>query len=408
MTANSGRLILVTGASGYIASHLIPRLLECGYRVRCMVRRPESLKGRRWYPRVEVTAGEIMDPASLPAALDGVWTAYYLIHNMASGRGYTGIELEGARNFAAAAEAAQVEHIIYLGGLANPAAEIAAHMRSRIETGESLRRGRVPVTEFRAGVIVGPGSISFEMIRFITELFPIVPGPVWTRNLSQPIAAANVFDYLLAALENPSGRGRVFEIGGPQVMHYSELMLEYARARGLRRRLLILPYIPIWFMSYGIGIATPVPAPIAYALIDALRSDSRVHEASARDIFPEVELIPYNAAVRMSLDRLHPGQLEPVWRDRRADAPNLRHEGFFINHRRLHVAAPPEKALSVAARLGENGDWLYANPLWRLRRRIDSLFRKPGSSSPLAFHRVEAVDDSRVLVHLEPKAPGEA
>src|SRR5574338_1342460 len=183
------KLILVTGASGYIASRLIPRLLELGYRVRCMARQPDTLRGRPWSKSVEFVDGELRDPASLEKALMGVWTAYYLIHNMSSGHGYTAREVEGAHNFARAAGSAGVEHIIYLGGLADPRARIAAHLRSRIETGEALRSGRVPVTEFRAGVIVGPGSISFEMIRFMTELFPIVPVPPWVKNCSQPIAA---------------------------------------------------------------------------------------------------------------------------------------------------------------------------------------------------------------------------
>jgi len=216
----TGKLILVSGATGYIASRLVPRLLEQGYRVRCMVRRPGSLHGRPWSSNVEIFQGELKEEARLENALAGAWTAYYLIHNMSSGRGYTALELEGARSFAKAAAAAGLEHIIYLGGLADPKARIAAHLRSRIETGEVLRSGSVPVTEFRAGVIVGPGSISFEMIRFMTELFPIVPGPGWMKNWSQPIAAPNVLDYLTAALDNPEGRGRVFEIGGPEALRY--------------------------------------------------------------------------------------------------------------------------------------------------------------------------------------------
>ena len=418
MGAHTGRLILVTGGSGYIASRLIPRLLERGYRVRCMVRRPHVLQGRTWRAQVEAVAGEVMDPASLAAALEGVWTAYYLVHNMSSGRGYTGRELEGARNFAQAAQAAGVEHIIYLGGLADPRAPIAAHMRSRIETGETLRRGRVPVTEFRAGVIVGPGSISFEMIRFMTELFPLIPGPAWVRNNSQPIAADNVFDYLLAALENPAGRGHVYEIGGPEVMPYSRLMLEYARLRGLSRRFVTFPYIPLWFMSVGVGLTSPVPAPIAYALIDGLRTDSRVCEPGAQQVFPEVELIPYEAAVSAALGWLHPELLEPVWSDRRRGAVRIRHEGFFISHRSQHVAASPERVFRVLCELGRDGDWLYANWLWRLREGLDRLFQKrkpakaagpaPKVGDAMGPYRVEAMEpERRLLLHSELKAPGE-
>ena len=164
-----------------------------------------------------------------------VHTAYYLIHNMSYGHGYTSLEVDSASIFATAAKKAGVEHIIYLGGLADPEQHIAPHMRSRIETGRVLREGKVPVTEFRAGVITGSGSISFEMIRFMTELFPIVPGPLWMKNKSQPIATQNVIDYLIAALTNPNGRGQVFEIGGPDIAVYSDLMVRYARLRGIKR-----------------------------------------------------------------------------------------------------------------------------------------------------------------------------
>jgi uncharacterized protein YbjT (DUF2867 family) len=408
----SNKLILVTGASGYIASRLIPRLLERGYRVRCLVRRHNTLRGRAWFNEVEIVTGQVMDPAALRKALEGVWTAYYLIHNMTSGRGYTQLETEGARNFAAAAEGACLEHIIYLGGLADPKQRIAAHLRSRIETGETLRCGKVPVTEFRAGVIIGPGSISFEMIRFMTELLPVVPGPVWVQNRSQPIAIQNVLDYLLEALHHPEGRGKVFEIGGPQVMHYSDLMLEYARLRGLRRKLLTLPYIPLWFMATGIGLFSPVKRRIAHALMDGMRSDSWVHRPEAQQTFPAVKLISYEQAVRTSLEQLHPRLLEPVWRDHPNEAVQLKHEGFFISHQSRHVAAPPERVFEVIRELGRNGDWLYANPLWQLRRWIDSFFQKKDQAADnqerVDFYRVEEMQPgSRLLLHSELKAPGE-
>jgi uncharacterized protein YbjT (DUF2867 family) len=186
------KLILVTGATGYIASRLIPRLLDSGYRVRALARHPDRLAARSWFNKIDIVQADVTMPATLAHAFDGVDTAYYLIHNMSAGHGYTKIELDGAHNFAAAAEQAGAGHIIYLGGLADPEQHIAPHMRSRIETGKVLRQGKTPVTEFRAGVIAGSGSISFEMIRFMTELFPIVPGPLWMRNKSQPIAIQNV------------------------------------------------------------------------------------------------------------------------------------------------------------------------------------------------------------------------
>jgi uncharacterized protein YbjT (DUF2867 family) len=344
------KLILVTGATGYIASRLIPRLLEAGYRVRCLARDPLRLKGRPWAHHVEVVQGDVTNPSSLPMALEGIHTAYYLIHNMTQGHGYTSLELESARAFTTAAGEAGVEHIIYLGGLADPEQHIAPHMRSRIETGRVLREGNVPVTEFRAGVIAGSGSISFEMIRFMTELFPIVPGPLWMKNKSQPIAIRNVIDYLLTALTNPNGRGRVFEIGGPDIAIYGDLMLRYARIRGLRRRMLLLPGIPVWFMAFGVGLLTPVPYPIAYALIGGLSADSVVKHPEALQVFPEVRLIDFDTATKDALEKTHPAHIERVWDDGRGGVKSIKHEGCFIHHREIQMDARPETVFSALER----------------------------------------------------------
>jgi uncharacterized protein YbjT (DUF2867 family) len=342
----------VTGSTGYIASRLIPRLLEAGYRVRCLARNPLRLKGRRWFQEVEVMEGDVMIPSTLGPALEGVHTAYYLIHNMTRGHGYTALELDSARNFAKAAEIAHTQHIIYLGGLADPEQHIAPHMRSRIETGRVLREGKVPVTEFRAGVIAGSGSISFEMIRFMTELFPIVPGPLWMKNRTQPIAIQNVIDYLLAALTNPNGRGGVFEIGGPEVARYGDLMLRYASIRGLKRSMLRIPGIPLWFMAFGVDRMTPVPYPIAYALIGGLSADSVVKHPEALDVFPEVKLIDFDTAARDALQRTHPSHIERVWDDGRHESKSIKHEGCFIEHREIMVKAGPEKILKAINKFG--------------------------------------------------------
>ena len=308
------KLILVTGASGYIASRLIPRLLEQGYRVRAMARRPEQLAARAWGNRVEFVRGDITVPGRLGPALDGVQTAYYLIHSMTIGRGYTRIEIDSANNFALAAERAGVEHIIYLGGLADPNAKhLAPHLRSRMETGETLRRGKVPVTEFRAGVIAGSGSISFEMIRFMTEALPLIIGPAWLKNKTQPIAAENVIDYLMAALENTDKQSRIFEIGGNEISTYGDLMLQYARVRGLKRKLLMLPGIPLWFMAVGVGMMTPVPRRIAHALIGGLAGDSIVQHDEAQRIFPNIKLINFEDATTNALSHLSPFSMERVW-----------------------------------------------------------------------------------------------
>jgi uncharacterized protein YbjT (DUF2867 family) len=370
------KLILVTGATGYIASRLIPRLLEHGYRVRCLAREPRRLRGRRWSHSVEVVQGDVITPSTLAQALEGVHSTYYLIHNMTYGRGYTEREVEGARRFASEAAQAGVKHIIYLGGLADPEQHIAPHMRSRIETGRVLRQGEVPVTEFRAGVITGSGSISFEMIRFMTELFPIVPGPAWMKNKSQPIAIQNVIDYLFAALENPNGRGGIFEIGGPDITTYGDLMLRYARARTLQRKMLLFPGIPLWFMAFGVGLMTPVPRPIAYALIGGLANDSVVRHAEALQVFPEVKLMDFDSATKDALEQTHPSYIERVWDQgedferlsewsSNDDSPlktsdirmTLKHEGCFIDHLEVTIGASPEIVFQAITQLMEKPAW---------------------------------------------------
>ena len=414
-------LILVTGASGYIASRLIPRLLEKGYRVRALARQPERLGTRAWAKGVEFVRADVTDPDSLARALAGVHTAYYLIHSMAGGRGYTRIETEAAHNFASAADAAGVQHLIYLGGLADPnASNIAPHMRSRIETGNTLRRGSVPVTEFRAGVIVGPGSISFEMIRFLTECFPVLPGPRSLKNKVQPVSARNVIDYLVAALDHPEARGGICELGGPDVMLYADTMLRYAGLRGLKRRLLTLPVIPVWIMDRFVGWLTPVPAVIAEPLIGGLQSDSIVLNDTAVHLFPKIKLIPYDLAVNESLEELIPARLERVWEGLGRDTINIKHEGFFIIYRRVIVNALPTRVYRVFTAMGGRNGWPYANWLWLLRGWLDDLFG--GHSIPLKedgdtglkegdaldYFRVERLEPDRLLrLYPELRTPGE-
>ncbi|MBI3161035.1 MAG: DUF2867 domain-containing protein [Chloroflexi bacterium] len=341
--------ILVTGATGYIASRLIPQLLDRGHEVCALARHPHQIGPRNWSAQISIFPGDVLNPASLAPALKDVHTAYYLIHNMSLGHGYTRVELRAAQNFAKAAEEAGVKHIIYLGGLADPEQHLAPHMRSRIETGATLRKGSVPVTEFRASVIIGSGSISFEMIRFMTELFPVIPAPAWIKHKSQPIAIQNVIEYLLAALDNPDGQGQVFEIGGPDITTYQNLMSRYATLRGLKRRFLILPYIPAWFMALGIGLTTPVPRRIAQALTRALSSDSVVLHHDALKIFPKTNLIDFETAAKDALSHLHPLRIERVWET--GKHKTLKHEGFFIDHRQIEVGIAPEKIFAAIENL---------------------------------------------------------
>jgi uncharacterized protein YbjT (DUF2867 family) len=416
-------LILVTGASGYIASRLIPRLLDSGYRVRALARQPDQLGTRAWAKDVEFARGDVTDPASLARALVGVHTAYYLIHSMAGGRGYMRIEAEAAHNFAFTAESAGLQHLIYLGGLADPnASNLAPHLRSRIETGQTLRRRSVPVTEFRAGVIVGPGSISFEMIRFLTECFPVLPGPLWLKNKVQPVSARNVIDYLVAALDHPEVRGGIYELGGPDTMLYADTILRYAGQRGLKRRFFTLPAVPIWIMARIVDWLTPVPAVIASPLIGGLQSDSIVLNDAARRRFQDIELIPYDQAVNEALVELNPARLERVWEGLGRDAAEVKHEGFFIFYRRVIVQASPERVYRVFTAMGGRNGWPYANWLWLLRGWLDKLFggrsllstenRGAGSGlkegDALDYYRVERLESDHLLrLFSELRAPGE-
>jgi uncharacterized protein YbjT (DUF2867 family) len=341
-------LILVTGATGFVAGQLIPRLLERGHQVRAMARDPTRLHKQPWSTRVDLMAGDVMMAATLPAALHGVHTAYYLIHSMASGRGYTERDLVGARNFAEAAAAAGVQHILYLGGLADPQQPLAPHLRSRIETGAMLRQGPVPVTEFRCGVIAGAGSGSFELIRRITELLPVIPGPPGLRKKTQPIAARNAVDYLLAGLDHPQCQGRVFEIGGPEITTYADLMLRYARVRGLQRGVLLIPGLPVWLMALGTRVLTRVPHGVARAVLGGLANDSVVQQADALRAFPEVKLIDYTSAAR-----------EAVAQMRRARNEHAVAAGAWVQavHR---IVAIGRAMLPPRARNHLNASWLTA------------------------------------------------
>jgi uncharacterized protein YbjT (DUF2867 family) len=409
--------VLVTGATGYIGGLLIPELLKRGYSVRALARNPKRLSSRVWYDQIEIIDGDALQPFTLLDALEGVHTAYYLIHSMSDGHGYTEKEIEAAQNFVNAAEQAGVQHIIYLGGLAKPKNTGSKHMASRIQTGATLRKGRVPVTEFRAGVIVGPGSISFEMIRYIAEWFPIIVGPFWLRNKVQPIAAWNVLDYLLAALEHTPDPRAVYEIGGPDVMPYGETMLRYAHIRGLKRALLHVPGIPIHVLAWFMGWLSPVPMKIAKPLIGGLAGDSVVIRDKARRVFPDVELLGFDEAVTRSLGELHPQNLERVWEVNEETITILKHQGFFVDHRWIKVKAPPEKVFQTLTHMGGQMGWPYADWLWKFRGWVDRLFGGPGLRSftePLTegdvvdYYRVETIEEDHMLrLHAELKAPGE-
>ncbi len=411
-------IVLVTGATGFVGGKLVPLLLERGYRVRCLVRDPKRLQIKPWYSQVEVVIGDIATCETLVEALSGVSSAYYLVHNMSHGKDYIEEEAAAAQNFADAAEYAGVRHIIYLGGLADPNGHIGRHMRSRLQTGEILRSGNVPVTELRASLIIGPGSISFEMIRFMTEQLPVLIGPRWVNYLCQPISIRNVLDYLLGSLEMPACKGRIYEIGGTDVLSYKDVMKSYAETRGLQRPFVIVPLISVSLMAFVIDKLTPVRYAIANPLLDGMQSDSIVMDHAAETDFPAIKRDSYKEALVSTLQDLTPDSIEKLLLPVGSHA-NIKKAGFFIEARSVTIQAPVEGVFSLITGLGGSSGWYYLNGLWKFRGWVDKLSGGPGmrgrntdaelhSGDQLDFYRVEKiVRGSMLRLKAELKAPGD-
>jgi uncharacterized protein YbjT (DUF2867 family) len=418
--------ILVTGVTGYIGGRLVSALLAEGYRVRVLVRDPVRIEGRAWLAQVEVVQGDVLQSATLEAALAQVEVAYYLIHSMRAGEDFHDRDMRAARSFGAAAEHQGVKRIIYLGGLGDSSAQLSQHLRSRQQTGDALRESNVPVTEFRAGVIVGSGSLSFEMIRYLTERVPIMISPRWIYTRIQPIAIRDTLNYLVSALKTPESIGQIIEIGGSEVVTHRDMILGYAQARGLRRLLIPVPVLTPRLSSYWVHWVTPIHSDIARPLIEGLRSEVIVNDDSARRIFPQIEPVDFATAVSRALDKLAASEVETSWSDALISSqPNhepavlTTHEGMILEQRRLVVSASPNAVYRAFTSLGGANGWLYFNWAWRLRGMLDRLLggvgMRRGRRHPtdvrvgdaLDFWRVEAVEPDRLLrLRAEMKVPG--
>ncbi len=416
--------ILVTGVTGNIGGKLVPRLLEAGHTVSCLARQPERLERYHWQ-EVTVHQGDLLDAASLTRSMQGVEVAYYLVHSMADGAdGYEARDNQAALNFGRAAYAAGVKRIIYLGALGVCENDLTSHLASRQHVGELLRSCGVPLTEFRSAVIIGPGSMSFEMIRYVMERLPIILAPRAADTRSQPIALENVLDYLVQALSVPASAGRLYEIGGPDVLTYREMMLEYARMRGLKRRLVYIPWLNLHQAAFLMKLLTPIPYAYARPLMGGLRSEVVVHDPSAGQDF-QVSLIPYPESLRRSLARDGNGEVESLWAGVPVrDSPRRMHrvtEGMFIEQFARDSQAAATDLYAVFSAIGGKRGWYFANALWKLRGWIDRLAGGVGMQRGRPAHdnlqpgdvldgwRVEAVQPGRLLrLRNEMNAPGEA
>ncbi len=406
----------------------MPHLLGQGRSVRVMVRSRRRVLSRPWSGDVEIAVGDALKPETLPVAMQGVHTAYYLIHSIAGPSGFEELDIKAARNFGDAAKQAGVRRIIYLGGLGDPRADLSPHLRSRQHTGDALRESGVPVTEFRAAVIVGSGSISFEMIRHLAERLPVMVCPKWVYSRIQPIAVDDLLDYLVSALDTPESRGRTIEIGGADVTTYRGLMLGYARARGLRRFMVPVPVLSPRLSSYWVHWFTPIPAKITHALVEGLRNEVIVTNNLSQTIFPHVKPRNYSAAILGVIRDLDTGRIDTSWSDAIDVSDDSEshvriesREGAIIESRRVLANAAPAEVYKVVAGIGGKRGWFFANWTWSLRGMVDRFLggaglrrgrRHPDDlrvGDAIDFWRVEAIEPDRLIrLRAEMKLPGRA
>jgi len=435
---------LVTGATGYIGGRLAPRLLEAGHTVRCLSRSAGRLRDVPWYDQVEVVEGDLSDPTTLPAAFAGVDVAYFLMHSLGQ-PDFEQLDRAAARNFALAAKAAGVQRIVYLGGPEPPAGEKpSAHLRSRAEVARILLGSEVPTVVLRAAVIIGSGSASFEMLRYLTERLPVMVTPRWVKNRIQPIAVRDVLHYLVAVADLPPEVNRGFDVGGPDVLTYEEMMRRYAIVAGLRRRM-ILPLRPLspWLSAHWVGAVTPVPNSIARPLVASLIHEAVAHEHDIAQYVPDTEpdrdgkqqetgftLLGFDEAVRLALGKIRDANVETRWsnasgRDAAAEPlpsdPAWSGGSNYLDERRHEVNAPVEALWRVIEGVGGENGW-YSFPLaWSVRGWMDRLVGGVGLrrgrrdrshllvGEALDWWRVEEIEPGKLLrLRAEMRVPGRA
>lgn len=417
--------VLVTGTTGYVGGRLVFRLLEEGHSVRVLVRDATRLQGRTWLPRVEVVEGDALDASVWPAALANIEAAFYFVHSMNSPGDYAERDLRAARLFSDAARSAKLGRIIYLGGLGDPASPLSPHLRSRQQVGAALRASGIPVIEFRASVVIGSGSASFEMLRYLVEGLPILPCPGWASHAVQPIGIEDVLDYLAASLSIPA-QGAVVEIGGQEVLSYDDLLMTYARLRGLRRRVISPPLMHPAVCAAIVDLFTPIPRRLARPLIESLRCETVVRDNSARRLFPDIHPVNAVAALSEALSYAEQGQTETAWTDSAGAVERLpiethlaSREGLLIQREEEDVHARLDDVWLALETLGRDERGRRPGWLWWIHGKMNSLSGGVGAlrgrrhptalriGDVIDYWRVEDLDPpQRLRLRAELKMPG--
>lgn len=421
----SGKRTLLTGATGYVGGRLLTLLQNQKVQVRCLTRRPEALEDRR-SATTEIVAGDVLNRDSLKTVFDGVETAYYLVHSMGAEGNFEEQDRIAASNFAEAATLAGVHRIIYLGGLGNPDHELSKHLRSRQETGDALRAHHAQVIEFRASIVIGSGSLSFEMIRALVERLPVMICPRWVHVQAQPIAIEDLLAYLIAVLDFPTSGSQVFEIGGPDQVSYGQIMQEYARQRGLTRWMIPVPFLTPYLSSLWLGLVTPLYARVGRKLVESLRNPTLISNNLAATSFA-VRPRTFREAIARAILNEDCEFAATRWSDALSSAGEVRSWGGsrfgsrLVDSRTSLVSVPAEQAFGPIRQIGGRTGWYYGNWLWTVRGFIDLLVGGVGVrrgrrdeqtlrvGDSLDFWRVELYEPGRRLrLYAEMKVPGRA
>ncbi len=423
--------VAVTGVTGYVGGRLVPELLAAGHRVRALARNPTRLRGRPWHDDVEVVQADASDLVEIRAALAGADVAYYLIHSLGSGRRFEARDRRTALTFAQAAREAGVRRIVYLGGLYPEGEALSPHLESRKEVGEILLASGVPTAVLRAAVILGSGSASFEMMRYLTERLPAMTTPRWVENRIQPIAIRDVLRYLVGSAHLPPEVNRSFDIGGPEVLTYRQMMQRYARVAGLPRRLIVaVPVLSPRLSSLWVGLVTPVPSGLARPLVESLVHEVVCDEHDIARYVPDPPdgLITFDRAVQMALTRIHDADVVTRWSsasvagapsDPLPTDPDWAGGSLYVDERTTQVRADPADLWAVLESLGGERGWYSWALAWQVRGLLDRLSGGPGLrrgrrdpqrlavDDALDFWRVEEIEPGRLLrLRAEMRLPG--